>query len=62
MGRFRIFLNNEDGAITADWLAIVAVSVGVTLAAIATISQGAVSFGNSLEGHVAEIKLGAAED
>lgn len=56
MGRVQNFLKSEDGAITADFLAIVAVSIGVTLAAIGFVAQGAIEFGDDLEDHVADVK------
>lgn len=59
LGYFRAFWANENGAVTADLLALAAVSIGVTLAAIGVISQGAAEFGETLGNDVAAITIDA---
>ncbi len=46
------FIQNEDGAVTVDWVVLTAAIVGLGVAVISTISRGALDQANGLGAHV----------
>ncbi len=42
------FLKNEDGAVTVDWVVLTAAIIGLGLAVIATVSNGALNHASGL--------------
>ena len=42
------FRNDEDGAVTVDWVVLTAALVGIGIAVISSVSGGTVSMGNKM--------------
>lgn len=50
--RFISFLNDEDGAVTVDWVVLTAAVVGLGFAVISTIAGGALDHSSGLGAHL----------
>jgi len=46
------FLTDDSGAVTVDWVVLTAVIIGLSLAVIGTISNGAMNEANGLGAHL----------
>ena len=46
------FLNSEDGAVTVDWVVLTAAIVGLGIAVITTVSNGALNHATGLGAHL----------
>lgn len=55
MVRVQAFLRREDGAASTDFIVITAGIIGVTIAMMAAIADGAITFGDDLENRVAQV-------
>jgi len=53
------FRNDEDGAVTVDWVVLTAAVVGLAVAAYSTISGGADNLTNSTAGYLNQQNLEA---
>ena len=51
--QFRKFLENEDGAVTVDWVVLTAAIVGLGVLVITTIAGGALDHSSGLNDHLA---------
>lgn len=49
---FELFLKNEDGAVTVDWVVLTAAIVGLGVAVIASVSAGALDQTQGLAAHL----------
>lgn len=56
---FAIFLKDEDGAVTVDWVVLTAAIVGLGVAVVATISAGALDHSNGLGAHLSAATIAA---
>lgn len=52
------FIEAEDGAVTVDWVVLTAAIVGLGIAVITTVSQGAVDHATGLGAHLGAKELG----
>ncbi len=46
------FINNEDGAVTVDWVVLTAAIVGLGVAVITTVARGALDHSTGLGSHL----------
>jgi Flp pilus assembly pilin Flp len=46
------FAKNEDGAVTVDWVVLTAAIVGLGIAVITTVSNGALSYSSGIGAHL----------
>lgn len=51
------FLNNEDGAVTVDWVVLTAIVCGLAIAAMIAISTGTDSMGNRIEAFLTDTSV-----
>ncbi len=51
--QIRTFLKSDDGAVTVDWVVLTAAIVGLGLAVIGTVSNGALDQASGLGAHMA---------
>ncbi len=51
------FLRDEDGAVTVDWVVLTAAIVGLGIAVVAMVSQGALSHSTSLGNYVSAMSV-----
>jgi len=47
-----LFLKSEDGAVTVDWVVLTAAIVGLGVAVISTVSEGALDHSAGLGAHI----------
>ena len=52
------FIKTEDGAVTVDWVVLTAAIVGLGIAVIATVSQGALDHSTGLGAHLGSKEVG----
>lgn len=53
---FSRFINSEDGAVTVDWVVLTAAIVGLGIAVIGTVSNGALNNADGLGAHLSSIE------
>ncbi len=58
MLRFDNFLNDEDGAVTVDWVVLTAAIVGLGFAVISTVAGGALDQSTGLGAHLGARSVG----
>ena len=59
---FQNFLNDEDGAVTVDWVVLTAAVVGLGIAAVASVSGGVDTLASSIEKSVGDIDVKTADE
>ena len=50
--RLTIFLKDECGAITVDWVVLTAAVVGLGIAVVVSVGEGATDYAGGLNGHL----------
>ena len=54
---FKNFRNDEDGAVTVDWVVLTAAIVGLGIAVATVVGQGAMSHSTSLGNYVSAMSI-----
>ena len=54
------FLNDEDGAVTVDWVVLTAAIVGMGVFVISTVASGALDTSSGVGAAVADVDIGVA--
>jgi len=60
MNFFKTFVQDEDGAVTVDWVVLTAAVVGLGIAAIATVNDGIGQMADTIEADLTGTGTGAA--
>ena len=55
------FRNDEDGAVTVDWVVLTAAIVGLGIAVLASVSSGVNSLASKIETEVSAVTVGVPE-
>ncbi len=54
------FIDDEDGAVTIDWVVLTAAIVGIGLSLIVNVSEGTNSLGTKTANRVSEVTVGGS--
>ena len=52
---FKTFQNDEDGAVTVDWVVLTAAIVGLGIAVLTSVSGGTTSLADKISGELADM-------
>lgn len=57
MNLFKNFLQQEDGAVTVDWVVLTAAIVGLGIAVMASVSGGVTALSDKISGNLADQEI-----
>lgn len=57
---FKLFLENEDGAVTVDWVVLAAAVVGIAIAVLSTVSTGVEDLSTDISGQLSRQSITTA--